>query len=298
MTTTKNNSLYGNLSGLGAYLLWGMLPIYWKQLGGASAPEILMHRIIWGFLFLVFIGFLTGGFAWLKTLKRQHLLRLSIQTLMLASNWLLYIWSVNNGYIVETSIGYFMNPLIYVVLGVVLLSEKINRLEIAAVLIACAGVIWITVMHGAFPWRAVLIATTFGFYGLFKKLSPMDSISGLTAETALLLPFALGWVLYLHISGNAAFCTGDMKINLFLLGAGAATTTPLILFSWAAKRITLIRLGFLQYIAPSLQFLAGVFIYGETVGFNRGLGIGMILLATIIYIFSQIHQNLRHNSLK
>lgn len=269
----------------GAYMLWGLLPLYWKALQHVPAIEILAHRMVWS-LAVVFL---------LATARRQvrpiglalrhgRIVRLFLITaLLLSINWFLYIWAVNTGHIVETSLGYFINPLVNVLLGVVFLRERLRPWQGVAITLALTGVAYLTVNYGALPWIALTLAGTFGLYGLLRKTAPLESLPGLALETLLLFPPALAYLLYLEWIGRAAFGHAGATTTLLLIGAGVVTALPLLLFAAGARRITLISLGILQYIAPTTQFLIGVFVYGESLTLARLIGFSLIWLALGIY---------------
>lgn len=283
----------GILYGIGAYTLWGLFPIYWKALHHVPALEILAHRMVWSLLFVLVLLAVKRNWDWIKTAVRQPktLLIFTVTASLLAVNWFTYIWGVNAGYIIETSLGYFINPLIYVLLGAIFLRERPRGGQLAAVGLALAGVIYLTFRYGSFPWIALTLAISFGLYGLLRKTAPLDATEGFSLETALLFIPAFAYVLYQEISGNGSFFSGDPRTTILLMGAGVATAVPLLLFAMAARRITLTNLGLLQYIAPSMQFLIGVFIYKEAFSGDRLIGFGLIWLALTFYSIEGIWQS-------
>jgi chloramphenicol-sensitive protein RarD len=202
---------------------------------------------------------------------------------LLSVNWGTYIWAVNAGFIIETSLGYFINPLVNVLLGVALLKEKLRRGQLAAVIIALAGVLYLTFSYGALPWIALTLAFSFGFYGLLRKTASRGSLEGLSMETGILFLPALGYVIYLQLEGSAAFGGSELQTTLLLSLAGVATAVPLLLFASGARQITLITLGILQYVAPTIQFLLGVFVYHEAFNQEDFVGYGLVWLALLIY---------------
>ncbi len=275
----------GIIFGLSAYLLWGFFPIYWKLLEKIPATEIILHRIIWSFVFMFIIFLFRSSKGRFKAVLRQPrtLGIFLLSGLLLSLNWFTYVWAVNNGYIVEASLGYFMNPLLNVVLGVLLLKERLRRGQTAAILIAAIGVLYLTVKYGAFPWIGLTLALTFGFYGLVRKTAPLGSIGRLSTEMALLvLPAFLG-LLFLRGGVEAVTSAYDSQTFLLLAFSGAVTAIPLLLFTAAARRIPLSLLGLLQYIAPTLQFLVGVWLYHESVTGARLTGFIIIWAALAIY---------------
>ena len=269
---------------VGAYALWGVLPVYWKAVQSVPAPEILAHRIVWSFLFLAGLVFL--GREW--TAFRQGL---SARTagiyagaaLVLSVNWLTYIWAVNASRIVETSLGYFINPLVSVALGMVFLHERLRRLQWLCIALAAGGVAWLTWQHGSLPWVALVLAFSFGLYGLLKKTAPLPALQGLTLETALLWLPALGWLLFREAQGQAAFGHAGLRTTALLFFTGVVTALPLLLFAAAARKVSLTTLGLLQYMAPSCQLLIGVTVYHEPFGRDRLLGFGLIWGALALY---------------
>lgn len=275
----------GVLYALGAYFLWGLFPLYWKNLQGVPPVEILSHRIVWSLLFL--LGFLTikRYWGWLRPAlgNRKILLTSLLTAVLLGSNWLVYIWGVNTGHIVETSLGYFINPLVSVMLGVFFLHEALRRGQWLAIGLAALGVLYLTVSVGALPWISLFLAFSFGFYGLIRKTAVVNSQEGLTLEMGWLVIPAAGYLLYLQGQGTAAFVHDGLTTTFLLAFAGVATAVPLLLFAAGARLIPLATIGFLQYIAPTLQFLIGVFVYGEAFTPERMVGFSIIWLALILY---------------
>jgi len=269
----------------GAYILWGLLPVYWKMLQGVSAGQILAHRVVWSLISVGLMLMVRRNWGWLReTLKRPRvLLTFTLSGLLLGVNWFVFIWGVNAGFIVETSLGYFINPLVSVLLGFIVLKEKLRGAQWVALSIALVGVLYLTFSYGAFPWIALTLAFTFAFYGLIRKTALLNSAEGLFLETAVLFLPALGFLILQEMRGTGAFGHAGMTINLLLAGAGIVTSIPLLLFAAGARRITLTSLGLLQYIMPTLQFLIGVLIYHEGFGPSRVVGFGLIWLALILY---------------
>ncbi|GAB4265970.1 MAG: EamA family transporter RarD [Candidatus Promineifilaceae bacterium] len=275
----------GMLYAVGAYTLWGFFPIYWKMLQDVPASEILGHRMVWSFLFVTAVLAFQRRWDWLEPiLKNRRVLLLSVLTgFMLAVNWLVFLWAVNNGFIVESSLGYFINPLVSVVMGVLFLRERLRPVQWTAVAIAAVGVIYLTVGYGSPPWIALTLAGSFGLYGLLRKTGALNSIQGLAMETAAMFPFAILFLLYLAVNQQGHFIQGGVQTTLLLALGGAVTAVPLILFAAGARRIPLSMVGILQYIAPTLQFLIGVFVYHEPFTKERLVGFGIIWFALFIY---------------
>jgi chloramphenicol-sensitive protein RarD len=275
----------GVLYGIGAYALWGFFPIYWKALHVVPALQVIGHRIGWSFILL--LAYIVARGQWkafrVSAMNWRTVGIYSIAAILLSFNWLIYVWGVNAGFIVETSLGYYINPLLSVLLGVVFLRERLRPLQWIPVGLATIGVIYLTFAYGRLPWIALSLAFTFGFYGFVKKLSPLGSLHGLTLETGIVFPVALIYLAILGLNGSGAFLNEGIQIDLFLIGAGLVTTIPLLMFASAAKQIPLTIVGLLQYIAPTIQFLIGVFIYKEAFDFSRLIGFSMVWVALIIF---------------
>lgn len=270
--------------GVGAYVIWGVLPIFWKQIDTVDSIEILAHRIVWSVVFLAGIITLRGSWGQITALSVRVTGRLLFAGMLLALNWATYIWAVNNGHIVESSLGYFINPLLNVVLGVVILQERLEPGQWLAVAVAAAGVTYMTVSIGSLPWIALVLAASFAFYALLKKqLGDVGPIESLSVEVALVLLPALAFLTALAIGGEGAFLTSGGRVTGLLLLTGVATALPLLLFGAAARRIRLSTIGLLQYIAPTLQFLIGVFLYDEVVGRDRLIGFILVWIALAMY---------------
>jgi len=275
----------GLLYGIGAYGLWGFLPIYWKAVQAVPSTEIVAHRTVWSLVFVALLLTAKGQWAWLRTVWKnpRTLLIVFAAGTILGINWLTYIWGVNAGFVVETSLGYFINPLVNVLLGVLFFSEKMRRWQWAAIGLAATGVLYLTISYGSLPWIALVLAFSFGFYGLLKKKTPLNSLEGLSLETALLAVPALFYLLFLEASSAGSFAHTRPIISLLLVFTGVATGLPLLLFAAAARRVPLSTLGLLQYMAPTIQLFLGVFLYGEPFTPVRLIGFSFIWLALLIY---------------
>jgi len=275
----------GILYALASYIIWGFLPIYWKALPSVPALEILSHRVVWSFVFLMLVLAYKSHWQWIRPAirDRRTLFTFLAATTMLALNWLVYIWAVKANHVVESSLGYFINPLVNVGLGVIFLRERLRPWQLVAISVATLGVIYLTVSLGSLPWIGLTLGFSFGFYGLLRKTATLNSLQGLTFETALLFLPALGYLLYRDRMGIGAFAHVDWITTLMLVLAGVITAAPLLLFATAARRIPFSTLGILQYVAPTMQFLLGVFLYGETLTLARLLGFGLIWAALLIY---------------
>jgi chloramphenicol-sensitive protein RarD len=268
-----------------AYLMWGILPVYWKALKAVSATQILSHRIVWSMVFLIILVTLKKGWPSLMRAlaDRRILIPAVLAAGLLAVNWLTYIWGINAGHVVETSLGYFINPLVNVLLGVIFLRERLRPWQWAPVGLAGLGVLYLTISHGSLPWIALTLAFSFGLYGLAKKLASLEALGGLTLEMGVLFVPALTYLVYMGGQGTGAFGRLGLEPTLLLAGTGVVTAIPLLLFGMGARRIHMTTLGLLQYIAPTCQFLLGVLLYREPFTWASLVGYGMIWLALIIY---------------
>ncbi len=275
----------GIVLAVSAYLLWGLLPIYWKALQSVPAIAILSHRTAWSFIFLVLLLLIRRNYAWLKILRRKPAVAAIYlgTAVMLSMNWLTYIWAVNSGYILETSLGYFINPLVSVALGVIILKERLRHWQWIAVITAGIGVSYLTIGYGSFPWIALTLASTFGLYGLIRKIAPLESMEGLSLETAFLFIPTLACIIYFEINGHSILLAGPPQRSLLLILSGVATAIPLLLFNAGARLITLSSLGFLLYISPTIQFLIGFLVYHEALPGRRLIGFVIIWMALLIY---------------
>jgi chloramphenicol-sensitive protein RarD len=250
---------------LGAFLSWGLSPLYFKALARVPAWEVLLHRVVWTLVLLAAAAAVLGRLprawaAWRAPAARRALL---VTTPLIALNWLLFIWAVTTRRVLEASLGYFINPLVNVVLGRFVLGERLRRAQAAAVAIAAASVVLLTATAGRPPWVALALGVSFGFYGLFRKLAPVDSMTGLLVETGMLFPFALAGLCWLGATGRGALFGGSAVTSLLLLAAGVVTAVPLLCFVAAARRLTLTTLGFFQYLAPTCHLLLGVLVWHE-----------------------------------
>ena len=285
MTEDHARTRAGLLLGLGAYLLWGFLPLYFKLLAEALPSEIVAHRILWSLIFLALLA--TWWKRWpairAAATTPRVALTLAATAVLIGINWLVYIYAVVTGHVLEGSLGYYLNPLVNVLLGVVLLKERLTRFQKAAVFLAAAGVALLAAGAGEAIWISLTLASSFALYGFLRKVAPVDSLEGLTIETMLLAPLALGWIVWLEASGSGGLSEWGMATNLLLVLGGAITAIPLLLFTAAAKRLPYSTLGFLQYIAPSLQFLSAVVLFGEALTTAHMICFGAIWTALVIF---------------
>jgi chloramphenicol-sensitive protein RarD len=275
----------GIWNGLAAYFMWGFFPIYWKLLHDVPALQVIGHRISWSFLLLVAVIILSKQWDQFRAAASAPKVIgiYAIAGVLLTVNWLIYVWGVNSGFIVETSLGYFINPLISVLLGVVFLRERLRTMQWVPIGLAAAGVVYLTVTYGRLPWIALSLAVSFGIYGLVKKLAPLGSLYGLTLETALVFPLALIYLVFVGMRGTGAFLQEGLLNDILLIGTGVVTSIPLLMFASAARQIPLTMIGVLQYVAPTLQFLIGVFLYHEPFDQSRLIGFSLVWLALIIF---------------
>jgi len=268
-----------------AFIIWGLFPLYWHQLKQVPAMQIVAHRVVWCTVSVVGYLLLRHGMGWLReALGRPRVpLMLGASSLLISFNWGLYIWAVNNGHVVESSLGYFINPLVNVLLGVLLLHEKLNTAQRVAVACAAVGVAWLTWQLGAPPWIALGLALSFGSYGLIRKIAAVEAVPGLGVESVFLLLPALAWLLWNQHQGTSVFGHVPLYIDLMLIAGGAMTAVPLILFAYGARLIPYSLVGIIQYVGPTLQLLTGVFLFGESFSRLQALGFGMIWAALAIY---------------
>ena len=273
----------GLLAAVGAYFIWGLFPIYWKLLREIPSLEIAAHRILWCGLFVALYLSARDGWRWLRELSPRLLAMLCGSALLIGCNWWLYIWAVNSGHIVETSLGYFINPLVSLLLGVFVLRERRNRWQWLAVASAAAGVLWLSVQLGQPPWIALALAMSFGSYGLIRKLAVIPAVQGLAIESGILLLPALVLLAVLHGRGADVFGSAPAQLQLLLAFGGVITALPLVMFAYGARRIPLSLVGILQYIAPSLQLATGVLLYGEPFTRVQAIGFACIWAALLIY---------------
>ncbi len=268
-----------------AYILWGVFPIYFKALQNVSPLEILWHRIVWAFAFLLIVLTARRQWSWMGKVARQPkvLAGFAASAVLLSVNWYLYIWSVNSGHVVDASLGYFMNPLVTVFLGFLLLHEQLRPMQWAAVALAASGVGWLTWQAGHPPWIGLGLAFSFGFYGLLRKTAALGALEGLSLETVLLFPIAFGYLAWLAFHDRNAFLQASVGTKGLLMAAGPITAVPLLLFAAGARRIPMSMLGVLQYLAPSLQLLIGVWIYHEPFTAQRAFGYVVIWSALLVY---------------
>lgn len=273
---------------MGAYLLWGLFPLYWPLLEPASPVEILGHRIVWSLVLLVVVLAVTAGFAWVRRLSARVAALLTVAAILVSVNWAVYIYGVNSEHVVETSLGYFMNPLVTVVLAMVFLHERLRRRQGLALAVAVVGVLVLTIDYGRVPWIALTLAVTFGSYGLVKNRAGIDGPQSLAVETAVVVLPASAYLLWLGGTGDGTFTTEGPGHAALLIGAGVVTALPLMLFGAAAVRIRLSTLGLLQYMTPTIQFLIGVLFYGEPMPLSQLVGFALVWIALLILVLDAL----------
>jgi chloramphenicol-sensitive protein RarD len=273
----------GTLLGVAAYLSWGLFPLYWPLLEPAGAVEILSHRVVWSLAFVGLLMFVVRRAAGGLPRDRRRLTLLTIAATVIAVNWGLYIWGVNHEHVVETSLGYFINPLVTVALGVFVLGERLSRVQWSAVGVAAAGVVVLTIAAGRPPWIGLTLAVSFGTYGLVKKVVGVGAVPGLFVETAILAPAALGYLLVIGLTGSGTLTSEGAGHAVLLAGAGPVTALPLLAFAGAATVVPLSRLGLMQYLTPTMQFLIGVLVRHEPFGPGRVAGFVLVWAALAMF---------------
>ncbi|MBQ0757799.1 MAG: EamA family transporter RarD [Amphritea sp.] len=293
MRTDAQEQNRGVLFALSAYGMWGLFPIYFKSVASVSPLEVLSHRIIWSVVFLTLFILISGRWQELIHNFRQKrlLASLSVSAILVSLNWLVFIWAVGQGRILETSLGYFINPLISLLLGMIFLGERLRKAQWIAILLAVAGVGYQLVLVGSLPWVALFLACSFGFYGLLRKRIVVDPFSGLLIETLLLSPFALLYLFWLNQQNQLAFLSDSIEMSLLLVAAGIITSLPLICFAVGARRLTLTLNGLLQYTAPSIAFLLAVVVYHEPLDSNRLVTFALIWSGLILFTAEGIWRN-------
>ncbi|NLL51127.1 MAG: EamA family transporter RarD [Peptococcaceae bacterium] len=280
-------------------LIWGFLPIYWKQIVNVTPVQILANRIIWSFVFVFVIILLQRRWQEFFSLKRdKNVLYLIISGFVISLNWGTFIYAVNTGHIVDASLGYYINPLLTILLGAIVLKEKLTGLQIMAVALAAGGVAVITLSYGSVPYIAIILAVSFSTYSLLKRMVKTEVVMGLAAETFAVLPLAAGFLIYLHLNGQPVYGHLGLAELLFLLGSGIATAVPLLLFSYGTKIISLTTVGFLQYLSPTISLFLGIFLYHEPFTFIEGITFLLIWAALIIYSISQVKEYSKHKKIE
>ena len=288
----------GLLLGLAAWIMWGFFPLYWPLLEPAGAVEILAHRIVWSLIIMAGIALALRRGARLRATLADRRTRtlLTLAAVLITINWGTYIWGVNNHHVVETSLGYFINPLVSVLLGVLVLGEQLRALQWVALGIATAAVLALTVEYGRPPWVALILAFSFGSYGLAKKKANAGAVESLVVETLVVSPVALGYVIFLMATGASTFGNQGAGHVALIIGTGLITVLPLLCFGGAATRIPLSTLGLMQYLTPTVQFILGVVVFGEPMPLMRWFGFGLIWLALVLFTFETLRNRQRVRS--
>jgi chloramphenicol-sensitive protein RarD len=284
------NDAEGMRYGILAFTVWGVLPLYWKLLNMIPSIEILAHRILWSFVFMVPILFVSGRWKDLVNVlaNGRNLVLVFLSGFLISLNWFTYIWAVNSNHVIEASMGYYINPLVVVFLGMTVLKEKLGKWQVVAIILAATGVLIMTVRYGRVPWVALALACSFALYGLAKKLIPVDAVTGLTLETFIVMPLALLFIISREIKGIGALGTVPFLTIVILMGSGIATTTPLLWFAKGAKKIKLSMLGFLQYIAPTISLFLGIFVFKEYFSIAHFVSFGFIWAGLTVFTLANL----------
>jgi chloramphenicol-sensitive protein RarD len=288
----------GVIYGAAAYSLWGFLPLYLKFIPATPQWQLMAHRLVWSFVFLVVIISLRRNWQWLKEIGNRRTIGVYVlASVLLMVNWSIYLWGVTSGYVLEASLGYFINPLVNVLLGVVFLKEKLRPFQWLPVFLAAMGVLYLTLSQGSLPWLALALAFTFGIYGFVKKKAPLNSLHGLTLETSVMLIPMAGALLAAEAVGTGVFGHLGMPGDLLLLFLGVITAVPLLLFSAAAQMVPLTTMGILQYLSPTISFVTGIVVFHEPFSYSKWVGFSLIWLALVFYSGEGIFQT-RKNIVK
>jgi chloramphenicol-sensitive protein RarD len=283
---------FGPLAAATAFTLWGVFPLYLKQLAHVQPLEIVLHRSLWSLVFVFALLGVLRRYAWMRPLleRPRVLATFALSALLLAGNWLLYVWAINNDRIIDASLGYFINPLLNVMLGYLVLHERPRPVQWAAIALAAIGVAWLTFAAGQLPWIGLVLAGSFGTYGLLRKTAVLGALEGLALETLLIAPLALVGVAWLTTHGGGAFGHVDRATDLWLIAGGPFTAIPLLLFAAGARRVRMATLGLLQYLGPTITFLIGVLVYHEPFDARRGVGFALIWIALVVYSGESVWQ--------
>jgi chloramphenicol-sensitive protein RarD len=273
----------GALAAVVAFFLWGLFPLYWELLGAVPALQVLAHRGLWCALAVLLVLLVRRDLAWMATLSARLWALLALGGLLITVNWGVYVWAVARGHVIDTSLGYFITPLVNVLLAVVVLKERPTRMQMAAVAIAAVGVVLLGWRIGQLPWISLVLACTFGLYGLLRKLTVIDAVRGLAVESGLMALPALAYLLWCGHIGQGFFPKGDLHAGLLLVVGGPVTAIPLALFAWGARRVSMVAIGLMQYLAPTVQLLLGVWFFREPFGGPRQLAFALIWVALALF---------------
>lgn len=280
----------GIIYGASSFALWGILPLYWKLLKAVPPLEILYHRIFWSFIIMVAVVFISKKWKSMFVVFSdvRKLVPVFLCGVLISINWYIYIYAVNTDQVIEASMGYYMNPLVMVLLGVTVFKERLNRLQLSAIVLAALGVIIVTVQYGRVPWIALVLACSFASYGLVKKMVAVEPIIGLTMETLIVMPVALFFILKLETGGTGTFATAPLALSLILAGSGIVTATPLLLYARGIEKTTFSMIGFLQYIAPSINLFLGIFVFREHFTMSHLISFCFIWAGLVIFTMSNV----------
>ncbi len=289
----KKGTIYAIL----AFIFWGLVPIYFKMVQSVNPIEILIHRIVWSVVFLTILVILTKQISVLRSIfnDKKKLKILFITSFLVSSNWLIFIWAVTNDKITEASLGYYINPIVNVILGIIFFKEKPTKFQNIAIFFATLAILNEVISFGSIPFVSISLALTFGFYGMFRKKISLPSMAGLFIETLIVLPFALGYFAYLVYNHENSFIFPLNYISILLICAGLITVIPLLWFNAAATRVSLVKLGFLQYFGPTIAFLLGIFVYHEPFGTEKLLTFSFIWIALLFFSFDGRYKNSKRN---
>jgi chloramphenicol-sensitive protein RarD len=268
-----------------AFAAWGLFPLYFRQIASVHPLEVVLHRSVWSLLFVLLLLTALRRFGWLREVAAQprRLGLFGVSALLLSGNWLLYVYAVRSGQVVEASLGYFINPIVNVLLGVLVLHERLSRLQWSAVALASAGVLWLTLLNGRLPWIALVLAVSFGLYGLMRKTATLGAVEGLALETMLLAPLMVPALLWWTLRGSGAMAQDDLALDAWLVIGGPLTALPLLLFAAGARRLPLATIGLLQYLSPTIQLALGVWVFHEPFDRARLVGFAFIWSALLLY---------------
>jgi chloramphenicol-sensitive protein RarD len=282
----------GYLYAAAAFILWGVLPVYWKHFDTIPATQLVAHRVVWSILVLMPVVWFTGRAGSIRAAFTTPgvLFRQGLAAIFVSANWLGFVWAVTNGRMIESSLGYFLNPLLSVLLGVFVLGERLRPAQWLAISVAAVGVTWLAAQYQHFPWIALFLAGTFCLYGLAKKKTSLQAVSSLTVETMLLVAPAAAFLVGEHLFGRGAFGQRGWRDDLLIASSGVITVVPLLCFAAAARRIPLSAIGLMQYLGPSLQFLLGLFVYGEPFDAGKLVGFAIVWTALAIYAIDGLGQ--------
>jgi chloramphenicol-sensitive protein RarD len=280
MTATRSR---GALAAVIAFFIWGLFPLFWRLLGDVPALQLLAHRAVWCAVAVWGLLLARGELAWVRHLTPRLLVLLSAGGVLISVNWGVYVWAVVTGHVIDTSLGYFITPLVSVLVAVGVLGEKLQATQRLAVAVAAAGVVYLAWQLRAPPWIALALATSFGTYGLVRKLAPFDSIRGLAIESGVMFPPAVLYLLWCQHAGQGAFLHGHWREDLLLVAGGPITAVPLVLFAYAAQRVSMLALGIMQYVSPSVALLLGIWVFHEPFGGARQVAFGCIWAALLLF---------------